>query len=132
MIEAIALASALACNPAKMAQARAYPAALVRIVDGDTMDWDLDLGMGIRQLTRVRLWGIDTPEVRGPEKIEGVKVSQWASDWLQEHQPHVILVGKNSKYGQPLAIIMGAGKSLNQALVKEGSAKVYCGGRKGS
>ena len=50
-----------------------YNCKVVKIVDGDTVDVDIDLGFGI-QLTdeRVRIMGIDTPESRTSDKVEKV------------------------------------------------------------
>ena len=48
-----------------------YRAKVIRVVDGDTVDVDIDLGFGIWQKNeRVRIMGIDTPESRTRNKIE--------------------------------------------------------------
>ena len=48
-----------------------YRAKVIRVVDGDTVDVDIDLGFGIWQKNeRVRIMGIDTPESRTRDKIE--------------------------------------------------------------
>ena len=48
-----------------------YRAKVVRVIDGDTVDVDIDLGFGIWQKNeRVRIMGIDTPESRTRDKIE--------------------------------------------------------------
>ena len=48
-----------------------YRAKVVRVIDGDTVDVDIDLGFGIWQKNeRVRIMGIDTPESRTRNKIE--------------------------------------------------------------
>jgi endonuclease YncB( thermonuclease family) len=48
-----------------------YRCKLRRVVDGDTVDVDIDLGFGIWQMNeRVRIMGIDTPESRTRDKIE--------------------------------------------------------------
>ena len=48
-----------------------YRTKLRRVVDGDTVDVDIDLGFGIWQMNeRVRIMGIDTPESRTRDKIE--------------------------------------------------------------
>jgi micrococcal nuclease len=50
-----------------------YNCTVVKIVDGDTVDVDIDLGFGV-QLTdeRVRIMGIDTPESRTSDEVEKV------------------------------------------------------------
>tara|TARA_R110000868_G_scaffold85896_3_gene241292 strand:- start:2104 stop:2568 length:465 start_codon:yes stop_codon:yes gene_type:complete len=50
-----------------------YKTKLVRVVDGDTVDVDIDLGFGIwLKKERVRIMGIDTPESRTRDKVEKV------------------------------------------------------------
>jgi micrococcal nuclease len=45
-----------------------YPAQCIEVVDGDTIDLELDLGFRIKKHIRVRLSGVDTAEVYGVEK----------------------------------------------------------------
>ena len=48
-----------------------YRATIVKVVDGDTVDVDIDLGFGIvLSDERVRIMGIDTPESRTRDKVE--------------------------------------------------------------
>ena len=50
-----------------------YKCKIVKIVDGDTVDIDLDLGFGVwLRDERVRIMGIDTPESRTSDKIEKI------------------------------------------------------------
>ena len=50
-----------------------YRAVVLRVVDGDTVDVDIDLGFGIwMKRERVRMMGIDTPESRTRDKVEKV------------------------------------------------------------
>ncbi len=52
-----------------------YAANVTSVYDGDTITVDLDLGLGIwRNGQTIRLWKVDTPEVRGPERAEGLRV----------------------------------------------------------
>ena len=52
-----------------------YKAEIVRVYDGDTVWADIDLGFNTwRRNEPLRLWGIDTPEVRGDERPEGLTV----------------------------------------------------------
>ena len=48
-----------------------YKAKLIKVVDGDTVDVDIDLGFGVwLRNERVRIMGIDTPESRTRDKVE--------------------------------------------------------------
>jgi len=50
-----------------------YKAKLLKVVDGDTVDVDIDLGFGVwLKDERVRIMGIDTPESRTRDKVEKV------------------------------------------------------------
>ena len=50
-----------------------YRARVIKVVDGDTVDVDIDLGFGIwLKDERVRMMGIDTPESRTKDKVEKV------------------------------------------------------------
>ena len=50
-----------------------YKCKVRRVVDGDTVDVDIDLGFGVWYLDqRVRLYGIDTPESRTRDKVEKI------------------------------------------------------------
>ena len=67
-----------------------YKCKLVRVVDGDTVDVDIDLGFGVwLRKQRIRLYGIDTPESRTSdpiEKVYGNAVQGFSSqvDWRLE------------------------------------------------
>ena len=50
-----------------------YKCKMVRVVDGDTVDVDIDLGFGVwMRKQRIRMYGIDTPESRTSDKVEKV------------------------------------------------------------
>lgn len=51
-----------------------YVADLVRVIDGDTIDFNLDLGFHITKRVRIRVKDYDAPEIRGDEREEGLKV----------------------------------------------------------
>ena len=110
-----------------------YNAILDRVVDGDTIDVNLDLGFDvILQKQRVRLAGIDTPESRTrnlEEKALGLK----AKDRLIElcvGSFKIQSLGKG-KYGRILGIpYTEDGKSICQILIDEGHAVEYWGGTK--
>jgi micrococcal nuclease len=104
-----------------------YKAKVLNIVDGDTIDVTIDLGLQIYSNQRIRLYGIDTPErgqagfseatARLRSLIEGKEVS------LKTH--------KVSKYGQYLGEISVDGVDVNRIMITEGFAKEYFGGTKG-
>ena len=69
--------------------------ALVKVVDGDTLDLDLDLDFYLVLRQRVRLYGLDAPEIRSKdpaEKAKGLESQAFVSDWFSWQGG--VLVGK--------------------------------------
>ena len=108
------------------------------VVDGDTIDVDIDLGFNISYSQRVRLAGIDTPESRTTDKKEkalGLEVKQRLKDVLANASVVVIRTQKpdsTEKYGRVLGwlFVDGAEKSVNEALIADGYAWGYMGENK--
>jgi micrococcal nuclease len=109
-----------------------------KIVDGDTIDVDIDLGFSISFFSRVRLAGIDTPESRttnAKEKTLGLEVKEKLKKELAAAKDVVIKTEKpdsSEKYGRILGWVFldGSDVSLNQRLINEGYAWTYGGGTK--
>ena len=105
------------------------------VVDGDTIDVDIDLGFNIAYSQRVRLAGIDTPESRTTNKMEkalGLEVKQRLKDILAKASVVVIRTQKpdsTEKYGRVLGwlFVDGAEQSVNEALIADGYAWGYMG-----
>lgn len=87
-----------------------YKAQVDRIVDGDTIDMIVDLGFNIHHKIRVRLAGIDTPEIRTldlEEKQAGIAAKDYVSVWLEKY-PHVFVhttFYDSDKYGRTLGVV---------------------------
>ena len=96
--------------------------------DGDTIAVTLDLGCKVFKRERVRLKGIDAPELYGSDKVAGFASRNWL--FLQLHAAKVVTVVTSTgmfydKYGRYLATVYADGIDINQALVEAGHAKVY-------
>ncbi len=109
-----------------------YKAKLVRVIDGDTIDCVIDLGFDVRLKERIRLKGIDTPEVRTrdlEEKAKGLAAKERVIEAFRYSSDFVVSteLDKKGKYGRILGTIMLPDRkvSLNQMLLDEGHAKVY-------
>ena len=97
---------------------------LLRIVDGDTMIVRIDLGFATSVTETIRLWGLDTPEQRGPERAAGefvtAKVQEWVGDIkgvvLESREFHV------DKYQRVIGVLWVGGQSLNRWLLDRGYA----------
>ena len=109
-----------------------------KVVDGDTIDVDIDLGFNVSYYQRVRLAGIDTPESRTTDKREkelGLEVKKKLAEYLATATDIVIRTEKpdsTEKYGRILGwlYIDGAEKSVNEALIAGGYAWEYMGDAK--
>lgn len=62
-----------------------YKAEVLRVIDGDTIDVCVDLGMRISRRVRLRLQGIDTPEIRHARTVEELEHGRAAKQWLEEN-----------------------------------------------
>ncbi len=95
------------------------------VYDGDTVTVTIDLGFNIDfgELT-LRLHGIDAPEMRGPEKIEGRKSRDWLRERLAGREFIVQTIrDRKGKYGRYLAIIWIDGINVNEEMVQLGLAE---------
>jgi len=109
-----------------------------KVVDGDTIDVDIDLGFNVSFYQRVRLAGIDTPESRTTDKNEkelGLEVKKKLGELLANAKDVVIRTEKpdsTEKYGRILGwlYIDGEEQSVNHALIAGGYAWEYMGDTK--
>jgi len=115
-----------------------YKFDLDRVVDGDTIDVDLDLGFTvIMKKQRIRLYGLNTPESRTrdlEEKQYGLAAKARLKEILEgaEFLSLKTSIDKKArgKYGRILGTIFADGVDINQQLLDEGHAIEYFGGTK--
>ena len=109
-----------------------------KVVDGYTIDVDIDLGFNVSYFQRVRLAGIDTPESRTSDEYEkklGLESKEWLKKHLEGATDIVIKTEKpdsSEKYGRILGWlhIGGVEKSLNLMMIEQGYAWSYMGDTK--
>ena len=110
-----------------------------RVVDGDTVDVDIDLGFGIWQMNeRVRIMGIDTPESRTRDKIEkkfGLAAKAKLKSLLGPNPVLQTTISKKGedmkgKFGRVLGDFIIEGKQVTEIMCKSGHAVPYFGGAK--
>ena len=109
-----------------------------KVVDGDTIDADIDLGFDISLTKRIRLAGVDTPESRTTdlkEKAMGLESKEWLKKKLEGAKDIIIkteLPDSTEKYGRIIGhlFINGQETSLNNQMIDEGYALAYDGGTK--
>ena len=131
-----------------------YKAKVIRIVDGDSVLMDLDLGFGVHLLGNdgrgmdIRLFGIDCAEVRGgttAQKAHGVLAKTFVQEHLEVGETYEITTHQRGKFGRYLATIhlqpsltvtvtmpstyapAGAPRTINDLLVKSLLAVPYHG-----
>ena len=119
-----------------------YNVKILKIIDGDTVDVDIDLGFGI-VLTdeRVRIMGIDTPESRTSDKVEKIFGTASKNRLRQLLDKEAILVTTIDKGGEDMkgkfGRVLGDFKcyyapedreaTVSEILIKEGHAVAYHG-----
>ena len=90
-----------------------YRAKLVRCVDGDTADLDIDLGFYLTARIRCRLLGVDTPERGKPDyKRATAMLENLIAIQSDEEGYFTVLTGKTGKYGRWLVNIDGVNSVL--------------------
>lgn len=104
-----------------------YKAKIIDVYDGDTVTAMVDLGFLHFQEMKLRLYGIDTPELRGEEREQGIVVRDILREMVLGKKVTIrSYKDKQGKYGRYLAnIILEDGLEVNQWLVDNGHAKEY-------
>jgi micrococcal nuclease len=120
-----------------------YNAKVVKVIDGDTIDAEIDLGFSVKIKKRIRLAGIDAPESRTrnlAEKKQGLASKARLKELLEgsanEFELESTELGKYGRVIGKLHISQLAGKDtitqvcVNDKLIKEGYAVEYDGGKR--
>ena len=110
-----------------------YNAVIVKVVDGDTVDVDIDLGFGIWQKNeRVRIMGIDTPESRTrdlTEKKYGKAAKQFFVDWVAKYDSILVESTEKGKFGRILGTLYDPEQKecFNELIIEAYHAVPYTG-----
>ena len=106
---------------------------VTKVIDGDTIDVIIDLGFDIMYKSRVRLFGIDTPESRTRDLVEkkyGLMSKDFLKDKLKNAEKIVIKTHKGEetgKFGRILGEIFCDNVNINQQMCDVGHAVAYYG-----
>jgi micrococcal nuclease len=111
---------------------------VTNVVDGDTIDVEIDLGFSVSYAQRLRLAGIDTPESRTTDKAEkvlGLEAKEYLKGKIKDAKDVVVKTEKpdsSEKYGRILGwvYIDGSNKSINEQMIEDGHAWGYLGDTK--
>ena len=110
-----------------------YKVDVTRVVDGDTVDVDIDLGFGMTyKKQRVRMMGIDTPESRTrdlEEKKFGLLAKEYLTEKLATEDLIVTTEVDNEKgnFGRILGWVWANGVNVNKQMIDENMAVAYHG-----
>ena len=115
-----------------------YVKKVTKVVDGDTIDVEIDLGFDISFTSRVRLAGIDTPESRTADKAEkalGLEAKAYLKAAIDSAKSVVIKTEKmnsSEKFGRILGWVYldGDTVSINDKMINDGHAWGYLGDTK--
>ena len=117
-----------------------YDVHIVRVVDGDTVDVDIDLGFKIQlKDERVRIMGIDTPESRTSDQVEklfGLAAKNRLYQLLEKDAKLITTEDKDGedmkgKFGRILGDFRAAdGRLVTEIMIEEGHCVPYFGGSK--
>lgn len=108
-----------------------------RVIDGDTVEGYLDLGLHIERKIRLRLLGIDAPERKGATQYKGVMAREHLATLLSKYGEakldgqHVLVqtsLDRDDKYGRLLGTLYGCEPggdlvNLNERMVHDGHAE---------
>jgi micrococcal nuclease len=110
-----------------------YRCKIRRVVDGDTVDIDIDLGFGVwLHKERVRIYGIDTPESRTRDKEEkkyGLMAKEFVKQFVKGDSIKLTTqkYDAKGKFGRILGDIIVDNRSLSDTMIQEHHAVIYHG-----
>ena len=122
-----------------MSHQNEYDVTVIKVVDGDTVDVDIDLGFGIcLKDERVRIMGIDTPESRTSDRVEklfGKASSKRLGELLEKDAKLITTEDRNGedmkgKFGRILGDFIVGDKMVTEIMIAEGHAVKYHGQNK--
>lgn len=109
-----------------------YSGTITRVLDGDTFDMSIDIGFNINTKDRIRLFGVNAPELKTPE---GIKAKQFLEELIAQKGPEIVFYSikdKRETFGRYLALVYFGNKnsfdltlSVNKMILNagHGSAK---------
>jgi micrococcal nuclease len=105
-----------------------YDAKVINVVDGDTIDCDIDLGLFLHATHRLRLLGVNCPEVHGDTKVAGIEAAAYTRATLLGRTVR-IRTAKSDSFGRWLYQVFVGDLDFNQSLVDRGLAVPYMVGK---
>ena len=100
----------------------------ISVYDGDTITVTIDLGFNIKKREKIRFYGINAPELKGPERADGLITKTFLKslidDAITKNKNIYVKTIKDSqeKYGRYLGVLFIDDLNVNLKLVEEGLA----------
>jgi micrococcal nuclease len=102
-----------------------YSTLITNVVDGDTFDSMVDLGFNVHIRVRFRLYGINCPEMHGPDRADGAAAKLATMNFVMGKTVKVQCL-KFDKYGRSVArVTLPNGRDLTTVLIAEGFGVPY-------
>lgn len=110
-----------------------YWAKVIKVIDGDTIDCEVEIGFELTFKARIRLYGIAAPEIYGVKKNSleyknGVNSKKYLESLIPKNKWVEITVhqsAKREKYGRWLAVVYDGKVNINNEMVDKKHAEVY-------
>ena len=104
-----------------------YKATCVRVQDGDSVVLDVQLGFNMAMLNqKIRLFGINTPEIRGTERPQGLIAAARLRGLIESKEVYLRShFDRSGKYGRWLGTIYLDDTNINKLMLQEGLATIY-------
>jgi len=106
-----------------------YKANIIRVIDGDTIDAEVDLGFKIKIRERFRLAKINAPELKGESSASGLVSKEWLRDRIEGKAVYVEIHKGEDKYGRWVCHVFDdqclGEDSINEEMIKLGLAIPY-------
>lgn len=111
------------------------------VIDGDTLEMEIDTGFHTVRTERVRLVGVNAPETRGPSRNAGLAAKAWTTKWVNDAQretkwPFMVETFKTDSFGRYLARVWvekemdtDSSSDLSDQLIKSGHAVPFMEGK---
>jgi len=107
-----------------------YKASVLEIYDADTIRVEIDLGFGLKwrgsdgRGVQIRLFGLDAPEMKGPEREKGIISRDYLRNLILGKEVTLKTVKDSSeKWGRYLGVILLDSLNVNEHLITEGLAR---------
>jgi micrococcal nuclease len=107
-----------------------YKAKLGRVIDGDTLEMDIDLGFSVWVAVRIRLARINAPELNSPspeERAGATRAKEWLIQRFASNRECRLQSRRGDKYGRWLGEITHDNANLSDEMLSLGLAVAYVG-----